>query len=135
MRASSGCGYVPRHVPVELIEDGAACPCGCTHRRITDPYGRLDDVFTYGAVTVHPHVFRSPLSRRREIVEYQVRQTAAGAAVGVRVTDRCDTDALAAEIAAELGHLGVAGAQVDVEVVDGLPRPPSGKLVRFVPLR
>lgn len=117
---------------IELLTDGAPCPCGSTHRRIADPYGRLDDVFHYGELTVHPHVFRSPLSRRREIVEYQVWQTADGADIAVRVTDRCDTDDLATDIAAELARVGLPAPRVQVGVVDHLPRPASGKLIRFV---
>jgi hypothetical protein len=39
-------------------------------------------VFHYpGEVVVHPHVFRSVLGRERDVLEYQVRQTAAGADV------------------------------------------------------
>ncbi|MGY1704190.1 phenylacetate--CoA ligase family protein [Geodermatophilus sp. SYSU D00697] len=115
-----------------LVE--GACPCGCTHRRIEDPYGRLDDVFTYGAVRVHPHVFRSPLSRRREVVEYQVRQTPRGAAVVVHATAPVDTGALAATIAGELAGVGVPDPEVTVTPVARIARPPSGKLKRFVPL-
>lgn len=119
---------------IELLDLDEPCPCGCTHRRIADPYGRLDDHFGYGPVAVHPHVFRSPLGHRREIVEYQVRQTPAGAAIAVRATGPLETAVLAAEIAAELARLGVPSPRVDVEVVDALRRPPSGKLVRFVAL-
>ncbi len=119
---------------LELLDDPAPCPCGCTHRRIADPYGRLDDLFTYGTVPVHPHLFRAPLSRRSEIVEYQVRQTPAGATVVVRATGPLDTAALAADIATGLAGVGVPDPQVDIEVADRLPRPASGKLKRFVPL-
>jgi phenylacetate-CoA ligase len=110
------------------------CPCGSTHRRIEDPYGRLDDVFGYGALRVHPHVFRSPLSRRREVVEYQVRQTPRGAAVAVHATGPVDGAALAAAIADRLAGVGLADPQVTVTAVDRIERPPSGKLRRFVPL-
>ncbi|MGY1673106.1 phenylacetate--CoA ligase family protein [Geodermatophilus sp. SYSU D00710] len=110
------------------------CPCGSTHRRIEDPQGRLDDVFAYGGLRVHPHVFRSPLSRRREVVEYQVRQTPRGAEIAVHTTGPLDGDALAAAVAGELARLGVPDPQVRVTAVDRIPRPPSGKLRRFVPL-
>jgi phenylacetate-coenzyme A ligase PaaK-like adenylate-forming protein len=123
---------------IELLTGTDPCPCGSTHRRIADPYGRLDDVFTYrgpaGALTVHPHVFRSPLARRREIVEYQVRQTAAGARVAVRTTGPCATDELAADIAAGLAAAGLPAPEVEVDLVAGFPRPVSGKLIRFLPL-
>ncbi len=53
-----------------------ACPCGSAHQLVADVEGRLDDDFRYpGGVVVHPHVFRSVLSREAWIVEYQVRQT------------------------------------------------------------
>lgn len=119
---------------IELLADAGPCPCGSTHRRMADPYGRLDDVFDYDGLRVHPHVFRSPLGRRREVVEYQVRQTPTGAAVTVRATDPLDPAALAADIATELAGVGLPRPDVTVDVVDALPRPPSGKLVRFVPL-
>jgi phenylacetate-CoA ligase len=119
---------------IELLDDPAPCPCGSTHRRIADPYGRLDDLFTYGAVAVHPHLFRSPLSRRPEIVEYRVRQTPAGATVAVRATGPFDAAALAVEITAGLAGVGVPRPRVDVEVTERLPRPVSGKLSRFEPL-
>ena len=58
------------------------CPCGSTLLRIDDIQGRLDDAFTYpGGPTVHPFTFRSVLGRERDVVEYQVRQTATGADV------------------------------------------------------
>jgi phenylacetate-CoA ligase len=66
------------------------CPCGSAHQLIADVESRLDDVFTYpGGLVVHPHVFGAQLRRDRGIVEYQVRQTPAGAevlVVGARPT-------------------------------------------------
>lgn len=119
---------------VELLADPEPCPCGCTHRRIADPRGRLDDTFTYGAVRVHPHVVAAALARRREVVEYQVRQTPDGAAVTVRATGPFDTAGLAADVAAGLAGVGVPDPRVTVETADRIPRPASGKLARFVPL-
>lgn len=119
---------------IELLPDDGPCPCGSTHRRIADPYGRLDDVFRYGSRSVHPHVFRSPLSRRPEITEYQVRQTASGADVDVHAVGPCATGELAADIAAALAGVGVPDPQVEVHAVERLERPASGKLLRFVSL-
>lgn len=110
------------------------CPCGSTLRCIEDLHGRLDDSFDYGGLSVHPHVFRSPLSRRREVVEYQVHQTPRGASVFIRCTGPSDTAGLAAEIAAGLDKLGVTRAEVTVTSVERLERQTSGKLKRFVPL-
>jgi len=119
----------------ELTAVEEPCPCGSAFRRVGDPHGRLDDTFRYdGSVVVHPHVFRSPLSGCRSVVEYQVRQTARGAAIAVRVTEAFDGEALAGEIAAGLARLGVADPEVTVTFVDRLERQYSGKLKRFVPL-
>jgi phenylacetate-CoA ligase len=107
------------------------CGCGCAHRRIADPQGRLDDVFDYGGVVVHPHVFRSVLARHRAVVEYQVRQTTDGVAVHVVAGAAPDLPVLEREIAAALAAAGVPGASVEVRAVDGLERAPSGKLSRF----
>jgi len=110
------------------------CPCGSAFRLIEDPHGRLDDVFDYEGLTVHPHVFRSPLSHRREIVEYQVCQTVRGASVAVRCTGPVDLPALEAEIAGGLAQLGLAEPDVVVTMVDGIERQAlSGKIKRFVP--
>jgi phenylacetate-coenzyme A ligase PaaK-like adenylate-forming protein len=49
-----------------------------TGRRIADIEGRSDDIFTYDGVEVHPYVFRSVIGRHRDVLEYQVRQTATG---------------------------------------------------------
>ncbi|WP_181779355.1 phenylacetate--CoA ligase family protein [Pseudonocardia pini] len=122
---------------IELLADETGCPCGSTHRRIADPFGRLDDVFDYAGTRVHPNVFRGPLARRREIVEYQVRQTPDGAAVTVRTITEAqglDPATLAADIAAELTRVGVTAPRITVTEVASLPRKTSGKLVRFVPL-
>jgi phenylacetate-coenzyme A ligase PaaK-like adenylate-forming protein len=112
-----------------------SCPCGSAFQRIADPHGRLDDTFDYGnGVSVHPLVFRSPLSRRRQIVEYQVCQTPAGAFVRVRATAPFDEETLVADIEAGLARLGLPAPEVTLGLVDRLERQHSGKLKRFVPL-
>ena len=116
------------------VLDGA-CPCGSAFRRIADPQGRLDDTFVYpGGVSVHPHVFRSPLGQQRQIVEYQVRQTARGA--DVRVITEADIDCVfvALRIREALVAVGLDQPEVTVTRVVALDRQTSGKLKRFVPL-
>jgi phenylacetate-coenzyme A ligase PaaK-like adenylate-forming protein len=111
------------------------CPCGSTLLRIDDIQGRLDDCFAYpGGPTVHPFTFRSLLGRQREIIEYQVCQTARGADVLVRCEGGVDTAGVAASIRGALVDLGLTGAEVSVTRVDALGRQASGKLRRFVPL-
>jgi phenylacetate-coenzyme A ligase PaaK-like adenylate-forming protein len=111
------------------------CPCGSAHRRIADVLGRLDDVFVYQGTRVHPHLFRSELGREKEIVEYQVRQTPAGAAIAVRCAAPVELDALRDRIAAALVRSGLERPQVTVEIADRLERLGGpAKLKRFIPL-
>src|SRR5580700_6005709 len=111
------------------------CPCGSAHRRIADVQGRLDDVFTYQDRRVHPHLFRTALGREAGIVEYQVRQTPAGAAIAVRCSAPVSLDGLRDRIAAGLAGAGLERPQVTVEIVDRFERPGGpAKLKRFIPL-
>jgi phenylacetate-coenzyme A ligase PaaK-like adenylate-forming protein len=110
------------------------CPCGSAHRLIADVQSRLDDVFTYpGGRVVHPHVFGAQLRRDPGIVEYQVRQTPAGAEVLV-VGAPADPAAVGRALAAELGRLGVPDPAVELRLVDRLERQATGKVRRFLPL-
>jgi phenylacetate-coenzyme A ligase PaaK-like adenylate-forming protein len=120
---------------ITLIPDDEPCPCGSAHRRLEDVQGRLDDLFVYpGVGAVHPHLFRSRLGRDRNILEYQVRQTALGAAIAIRTRADVDTARLRDEIAADLGHLGLWDPAVTITQVDQLERQATGKLKRFMPL-
>ncbi len=111
------------------------CPCGSAHRRIADIQGRLDDVFVYREVRVHPHLFRSELGREPGVVEYQVRQTPLGASIAVRCSAPVNLDGLSNRIAAALTRSGLERPQITVEAVDRLERPGGpAKLKRFVPL-
>ncbi len=111
------------------------CPCGSVLRRIDDIQGRTDDVFTYaGNIVVHPIVFRSRIGHERNIVEYQVRQTASGAEIGVRTLGPLDTDALAASLENDLAASGLPQPRVAIRTVESLDRQQTGKLKRFVPL-
>ena len=83
---------------------------------------------------MHPFTFRSMLGRERDIVEYQVRQTARGADVRVRCQGAVDTARIAAALRAALADLGLADAEVTVTAVETLERQDSGKFRRFVPL-
>jgi phenylacetate-CoA ligase len=111
------------------------CPCGSAHRCVADIQGRLDDVFAYGGRRVHPHVFRSVLSRHAGVVEYQVRQTVRGAGIAVRCGGAVDFARLSAEIADGLRALGVPDPLVEISAVERLERDPGpAKLRRFVAL-
>ncbi|HEV3365784.1 MAG TPA: hypothetical protein VG795_16915 [Acidimicrobiia bacterium] len=118
----------------EVTALSQSCPCGSAHRLIADPQGRLDDVFRYGALVVHPLVFRSPLGLCRDIIEYQVRQTARGADITVRCQARADLMALADQIRGKLITAGLDDPEVTITALDRLPRQDTGKLKRFIPL-
>ncbi len=119
----------------EVVVLDEPCACGSAHRRVDDIQGRRDDMFSYaGGVRVHPHVFRSALTREAGVIEYRVRQTPRGAEVLVLAGGPLDGDRIGKEIDAELARLGIADPEVRVRVVDRLERQGSGKLKRFVPL-
>jgi phenylacetate-coenzyme A ligase PaaK-like adenylate-forming protein len=117
----------------EIVVLDEACPCRSAHRLVADVEGRLDDSFDYAGVTVHPHVFRSPLSRSRHVLEYQVHQTPDGAEVLVRADGPADLPFLQHELADALVRLGAPGRVTLVEV-PAIARSASGKFRRFVPL-
>ena len=119
----------------ELTVRPARCRCGSALQLIADPQGRADDEFRYGDVSVHPHLFRSALGRRPEVVEYQVRKTPRGVDVAVVASAKPPLDRLAAEIRDGLVTLGLAAPEVTVRRVDTLARLASGKLKRFMPAR
>ena len=83
---------------------------------------------------MHPHVFRSPLSRVPEIVEYQVRQTPRGAEIAIRASGEVDLAGLRAAIVDHLAHAGLPDPAISIERVSVLERTSAGKLKRFVPL-
>jgi phenylacetate-coenzyme A ligase PaaK-like adenylate-forming protein len=99
--------------------------------------GRADDIFVYaGGIHVHPLVFRTPLGQNPDIAEYQVRQTAGGAKIGVVASGPIDLASLRRQIVAGLAAAGLRDPQVEIEVVDSLERhKETGKLKRFVPLK
>jgi phenylacetate-coenzyme A ligase PaaK-like adenylate-forming protein len=106
-----------------------------TGRRIADIEGRIDGTFVYdGEVEVHVHLFRSALGRRRQVLEYQVRQTPAGADIAVACTSPgFDADGLARELVESLAALGVARPQVSITEVETIARSgTTGKLRRFI---
>ncbi|HLX86973.1 MAG TPA: hypothetical protein VKR22_00725, partial [Acidimicrobiales bacterium] len=111
------------------------CPCGSAHRRVADIQGRLDDRFEYPqGVRIHPHVFRSVLSRQPNVIEYQVTQTPSGAEISIVASGEVGSGELEGAIEAELRHAGLGVARVVVKPVERLERIASGKVRRFVPL-
>jgi phenylacetate-CoA ligase len=103
--------------------------------RVASIDGRADDLFRYGDVTVHPHSFRSILTRHASVDDYQIRQKPKGAEVLIQVRGLCDVATLTAQLTAALVAAGVPGATAQVAVVDEIPRTRLGKRLRFVPAR
>jgi len=119
---------------VTLLDE--PCPCGSQFARVGDIQGRTDDCFVYeGGIVVHPHVLRSPLGRAREVIEYQVRQTPAGADIDVRCSSGADLGHLERDVAEHLQAVGLRNPAVNVRRVDEIARTAAGKVARFVPLR
>ena len=117
----------------------APASCGSAFKRVSYVRGRQDEIFRYdGGVTVHPHTFRSVLSRERSIAEYQVEQTPAGAhlrVVPVSGASGLDRERIAETLGERLARLGVARPRVELSVVRLIPRTAgAAKLRRFVPL-
>jgi phenylacetate-coenzyme A ligase PaaK-like adenylate-forming protein len=111
------------------------CPCGSVFRIIADPQGRLDDIFVYpSGVSIHPHVLRSAIAQRHEIVEYQVRQTIRGADISIVAEAEIDTSLLRGNIEDALRALSLSRPSVTITRVAGLDRQATEKLKRFVPL-
>ena len=108
-------------------------------RRIAEIDGRCDDLFDYrsddGPVTVHPHVFRTVLSRHAAVTDFLVEQTDDGARVAVVAAPGFDEGALGADLVAALRRAGLRAPRVTVAACDALPRTAVGKRRRFVPLR
>lgn len=100
-------------------------------RRLSAIDGRSDDVFRYDGVTVHPHTFRSEMSRLTNVRDYQVCQTPSGAEVAV-VGD-VDEEHLARDLRRALERAGLREPQVGVRRVEELPRSAVGKRRNFVP--
>ena len=99
--------------------------------------GRVDDLFRYGAASVHPFVIGAVLARAPAVREFQVRQTDRGADVTAVAPDLAAPDlaALAAAVQDALCQAGLSGPQVVIRRVDALDRDPlTGKARRFIPL-
>jgi phenylacetate-coenzyme A ligase PaaK-like adenylate-forming protein len=109
------------------------CACGSPLRRMRSIDGRAEDVITLGGVRVHPLQF-GVVARDRDVVEFQVVQTGTDR-LTVRVVARSDArERIRDAVAGRLRALGAGHAVVEVERVEALPRPASGKLPLVVAL-
>jgi phenylacetate-coenzyme A ligase PaaK-like adenylate-forming protein len=117
---------------IMLLED--PCPCGSGHRRIANVLGRQDELFRYDTTWIHPQIFRSPLGREANVMEYRVTQTRSGAQIDLCTRGTVDLARLGTTIRVGLADAGLVDAEVEFQLVDALARQDTGKLKRFVPL-
>jgi phenylacetate-coenzyme A ligase PaaK-like adenylate-forming protein len=118
---------------IMLLED--PCPCGSGHRRMAGVLGRRDDLFRYGKVTIHPQLFRSPLGREANVIEYRVTQTRSGAQIALCTRGPVDLARLGSVIREGLADAGLAAPEVEIQLMVALERQVTGKLKRFIPLQ
>jgi phenylacetate-CoA ligase len=109
-------------------------PSGIPFFRIEDIQGRSDDVLRYGDTMVHPILFRGPLARTPDVLEFQVFQTVDGASVHYLASDAVDEALLAQTLERALARAGVQSPSVTMHRQDKLMRVGVGKLKRFFPL-
>ncbi len=118
---------------LEIEDDDIEFPA---FRRIKSILGRADNWFVYGNSRIHPMAFRGVLSQVKEIEEYQILQTADGAAIKIICEDRPDSEQITNRIKRNLLKQGLENPQVTVDIVNSLPRhPETGKVKRFIPLK
>ncbi len=95
--------------------------------------GRDEDVFCYGAATVHPSALTTALLRAAQVREYQVRQTARGADITVIADAGLDKAALAATAEQSLRQAGITEPHVTISRVAAITRDRrTGKVRRFI---
>jgi phenylacetate-CoA ligase len=103
------------------------------HVRVT-VVGRSDEILRYPEADVHPLALRSVLLARPGVIDYLVSQTPRGVAVLALVERDVRLGDLRESLATALRKAGLTDPEVQVEVVDSLPRhPETGKLRRVVP--
>jgi phenylacetate-coenzyme A ligase PaaK-like adenylate-forming protein len=109
------------------------CPCGSSLPRVAAVAGRRDDDFRYGTTTVPASAFRHVLGTNPAVSEYQVSQTATGAAIAI--VGSPDLERVRAELVQSLRRYGLGEPEIAVKTVIRLERhAATGKFKRFVPL-
>ena len=119
----------------ELTDSFTQQPASSEHGHLRATVdGRSDEILHYADADVHPLVLRSVLLTRREVIDYQVRQTATGVDVCALLASHLDLSRLRDDLRVALRRAGVADPEVHVEAVASLPRhPETGKLRRVIP--
>ena len=118
---------------LEIEEDDTQFPA---FREIKSILGRADDWFKYSKCRVHPMAFRHVLGQFKEIEEYQITQTENGADVLIVSPGEINTDVILDGLSNNLTNEGLNNPELNLEIVDELPRhPETGKVKRFVALK
>lgn len=98
--------------------------------------GRVEFIFRYGGVAVHPRAFDTALDADPAVAEYQVRQAGRGAVIDVVSDGSLDQAGLQSAIRLDLEQAGLEDPEVTIRVVPSIARhPDSGKVLRFTPDR
>ena len=118
---------------VTIVSPNPAVP---GYRVLTEIRGRVDDWFVYGDKHIHPMLFRSILGQYEHISEYRVEQTEHGAIVQIMSdSGQFETDSIANRLRLALTKSDLIDAEVNVQIVEELPRhSETGKVRRFSPL-
>jgi phenylacetate-coenzyme A ligase PaaK-like adenylate-forming protein len=113
------------------------CRCGSRFRRVAEIEGRAQEALLYGGVPVQAQLFHRVLGCDRRITQYQVRQTLRGAEIDVIAPAGMQDDMghrLKTEVVAALTQQGLPQLEITIRGVSEIPRLPSGKQPRCVPL-
>jgi putative adenylate-forming enzyme len=107
--------------------DEVSCECGRPFRVLASIEGRVEEVLTFGAVSVHPNLFHE-LLETVPAAGWQVIHDESGLKVnltGLRDASVCES--LGRQVRGRLESLGVKAPPIDVRPVDALERGATGK--------
>lgn len=118
----------------DIVEfDDKICSCGIKYKKINRVGGRIDNIFWYDkGVFVHPIVYETTLLSHKRIDNYQVSRIDRGIGVKLVCSEIIDIDSLKERLIEDLLRAGIEDPIVQIEIVEGLERLPSGKLLRAV---
>lgn len=107
--------------------DAGECECGRAFRVLAAIEGRIEEVLTFGAVSVHPNIFHEMLETV-PAAGWQVVHDDSGLSVnlsGMRDASLCEP--LGRQVRERLESLGVELPRIEVRTVDALERGATGK--------
>jgi len=110
------------------------CDCGLTLPLISHPQGRNDEwVEGHDRRVIHPQLIAAPISRDGEVWGYQVQQLAPGRFTALILpASGADGEAIRARVRKRFASIVGPEENVEISLVDSLPRTPGGKVRRVV---